>query len=86
MNSLFNLFSYTGFKITVGRLKCFIIAICAPTKLKGFMIKLLPIFNLFVKYWKVNDLEAFQKVSNGIWVGYEVIPLNAPKKFKKLMT
>ncbi|MHA1233403.1 MAG: alpha/beta hydrolase [Candidatus Helarchaeota archaeon] len=62
-----------------------IIAISTPMKLKGFLIKLIPFFRLFIKYWKVNDLEEFKKISNGIWVGYESIPLNLISKFNKLM-
>ena len=40
---------------------------------------------ILFKIGKVNDLEEFQKISNGTWVGYESLPLNVPKKFKKLM-
>jgi len=62
-----------------------IVSISAPTKFKGFLIKLIPIVKIFIKYWKVNDIEEFQKISNGIWVGYERIPLNLIPKFKKLI-
>ena len=63
-----------------------IVSISAPTKLKGFLIKLVPFFRLFVKYWKVINVEAFKKLTNGIWVGYEQIPLKIVSDFHKLMT
>ncbi len=62
-----------------------IVSISAPTKLKGFLIKLVPFFRLFVKYWKVINVEAFKKITNGIWVGYEQIPLKIVSDFHKLM-
>ncbi|NVM56032.1 MAG: alpha/beta fold hydrolase [Candidatus Helarchaeota archaeon] len=62
-----------------------VIAISTPTKIKGFLIKLVPLARLFIKYWKQNDLEEFNRVSGGIWVGYEKIPLSIVGKFKKLM-
>ncbi len=61
-----------------------VVSICAPTKIKGLLIKLVPFFKIFVKYWKQNDEAEFKRVSNGLWVGYEKIPLNMVGKFKKL--
>lgn len=62
-----------------------LVSISAPTKLKGFLIKLVPFFRLFVKYWKVIDVEAFKELSKGIWAGYEQIPLKIVGDFYKLM-
>ncbi|MHA1309650.1 MAG: alpha/beta hydrolase [Candidatus Helarchaeota archaeon] len=62
-----------------------VISISTPMKLKGFLLKLVPLFQIFIKYWKTNDIEEFQKISNGIWVGYEKIPLNTLSKIKKLI-
>jgi len=62
-----------------------VVSICAPTKLKGLLVKLVPFFKLFLKYRKQNDLEELKRISNGVWVGYEDIPLNIVAKFKKLM-
>ena len=62
-----------------------IVSISAPTRLKGFLIKLVPFFRIFVKYYKVIDVKAFKKLSNGIWAGYEKIPLKIVSDFLKLM-
>lgn len=62
-----------------------IISVSAPIKLKGFLIKLVPFFKLFVKYWKQNDLEKWAKATNGVWAGYEYIPLSVVGKFQKLI-
>lgn len=62
-----------------------VVSICAPTRIKGLLIKFVPFFNIFIKYWKQNDVEEFQRVSNGLWVGYEKVPLNMVAKFKRLM-
>jgi carboxylesterase len=61
-----------------------VVSICAPTRIKGLLIKLVPFFKIFVKYWKQNDEAEFKRVSNGLWVGYEKIPLNMVGKFKNL--
>lgn len=62
-----------------------IISISAPTKLKGFLIKLVPFFQFFVKYWKAIDAEGLRRATNGIWVGYERFPLKIVSDFQKLM-
>ncbi|MDD1777320.1 MAG: alpha/beta fold hydrolase [Candidatus Helarchaeota archaeon] len=62
-----------------------IVSISAPTKIKGFLIKLVPFFLFFVKYCKIIDIEAFKELSNGIWTGYEQIPLKIVGDFHKLM-
>jgi carboxylesterase len=62
-----------------------IVSISAPTKLKGFLLKLVPFVKLFVKYWKVIDVEALKQLTNGVWVGYEQIPLKIVSDFHKLM-
>ncbi|MBD3228118.1 MAG: alpha/beta fold hydrolase [Candidatus Lokiarchaeota archaeon] len=62
-----------------------VVSISTPIKLKGFLLKLVPFFKLFITYWKVNDLEKFARIYDGKWVGYERIPLNLVSKFKKLM-
>ncbi|MHA1130887.1 MAG: alpha/beta hydrolase, partial [Candidatus Helarchaeota archaeon] len=61
-----------------------VVTLSAPTRIQGLLIKLVPFFKLFVKYWKQNDVAQFKRVSNGLWVGYEKIPLNLVGKFKKL--
>ena len=62
-----------------------VIAISTPIKIKGFLIKFVPIFKHIIKYWKLNDLEEFARVTNGIWAGYESIPLSVIGKFQKLI-
>ncbi len=62
-----------------------VVSISAPTKLKGFLVKLVPFFKLFIKYWKQNDEAAFKKISNGKWVGYEKIPLAIVGRMKKVI-
>ena len=62
-----------------------VVSISAPTKIKSFLMKLVPFFKIFIKYWKLNDEKAFKKISNGLWVGYEKFPLAIVSQFKKLM-
>ncbi len=62
-----------------------IISISAPLKLKGLLIKFVPLFKHIIKYWKQNDLEEWARVTNGVWAGYEYIPLAIVGKFQKLM-
>jgi carboxylesterase len=62
-----------------------VVSISTPIKLKGFLMKLVPFFKLFIKYWKVNDPEEFARISDGLWRGYEKIPLNVVSKFNKIM-
>jgi carboxylesterase len=62
-----------------------IVSVSAPTKLKGVLIKLVPFFRIFVKYWKAVDAEGLKKATNGIWVGYEHFPLKIVGDFRKLM-
>ncbi|MHA1411968.1 MAG: alpha/beta hydrolase [Promethearchaeota archaeon] len=58
--------------------------ISAPIGIKGIAIKLVPLIKLFMKYYPVN-IEEFKKQTKGKWVGYDKIPLNIVKKFKKLI-
>ncbi|TFG05175.1 MAG: alpha/beta fold hydrolase [Promethearchaeota archaeon] len=62
-----------------------VISISAPMKLKGLLIKFVPFFRHFLKFYKQNDLEEWARVTNGIWVGYEYIPLSIVGKFKNLI-
>ncbi|MHA1264542.1 MAG: alpha/beta hydrolase [Candidatus Helarchaeota archaeon] len=62
-----------------------VVAISAPTKLKGILIKFVPFFKLFIKYWKITDAKKFKQISNGLWVGYERIPLGIVGRMKQLI-
>lgn len=61
-----------------------IFTISAPIGARSFLIHLVPLFKIFVKYHK-NPSEQFRKDTNGKWVGYDKIPVNIGIKAKKLM-
>ncbi len=61
-----------------------IFTISTPAGFQSFLIYLVPFFNIFLKYYKVNS-EQFKKDTKGKWVGYDKIPLNIGLKVKKLL-
>lgn len=61
-----------------------IFTISAPIGVKAFLIHLIPLFKIFVKYHRVPS-QQFRKDTNGKWVGYDKIPINIGIKVKKLM-
>ncbi|MFW9999809.1 MAG: alpha/beta hydrolase [Candidatus Hodarchaeota archaeon] len=61
-----------------------IFTISAPAGVQSFLINLVPLFQIFVKYHKTPS-EKFRKDTNGKWVGYDKIPVNIGIKAKKLM-
>jgi carboxylesterase len=58
--------------------------ISAPIGIKGFALKLVHFFQLFIKYFPVGK-EKLEKETNGKWVGYNKIPLNVATKMEKLL-
>jgi len=62
-----------------------IVSISAPVKFKGLLIKFVPVFKYLLKYIRQNDLEEWARVTDGVWTGYEYIPLSIVGKFKKLV-
>ncbi len=61
-----------------------IFIISTPTGIRSFLIHLVPIFKIFMKYHAI-DSEQFKIDTNQKWVGYNKIPLNIASKIKKLM-
>lgn len=61
-----------------------IFTISAPIGIQRFLFHLVPLFNIFVKYYSI-DSERFKRDTNGKWVGYDKIPLNIAAKIKSLM-
>ena len=61
-----------------------VFTISAPIGLRGFAPKLVPLLNIFVKYYPIPS-ETFKQETNGKWVGYDKIPLNIIGKFNRLM-
>jgi len=61
-----------------------IFTISAPAGVQSFLINLVPLFKIFVKYYKIPS-EQFKKDTNGKWVGYDKIPVNIGIKAKRLM-
>lgn len=62
-----------------------VVSICAPIKLKGLLVKFVPFFKYFLKYYRQNDLKELARVTDGVWKGYEYIPLSIVGKFQKLI-
>ncbi len=61
-----------------------IFTISAPIGIQNFLIHLVPLFTIFMKYHTINS-EQLIKETNGKWIGYNKIPLNIAKKIKKLL-
>ncbi|MFX0104136.1 MAG: alpha/beta hydrolase [Candidatus Hodarchaeota archaeon] len=61
-----------------------IFTISAPIGARSFLIHIVPLFKIFVKYHKIPS-EQFRKDTHGKWVGYDKIPVNIGIKAKKLM-
>lgn len=61
-----------------------IFTIGAPVGIKPFLSKLVPLIELFLKYYPI-PAEKFRMQTNGKWVGYDKIPLNQATKMKKLI-
>jgi carboxylesterase len=60
-------------------------SIATPIAIKGFLPKLVPLFNLFIKYHSI-DSDKLKAESNHEWIGYDKVPLNIAPKIKKLIT
>ena len=58
-------------------------SIATPIAIKGFLPKLVPLFNLFIKYHSI-DSDKLRAETNHEWIGYDKIPLNIAPKIKKL--
>jgi len=58
-------------------------SIATPIAIKGFLPKLVPLFNLFIKYHSI-DSDKLRAETNYEWIGYDKIPLNIAPKIKKL--
>jgi carboxylesterase len=61
-----------------------IFTISAPAGVQSFLIHLVPLFKIFVKYHKIRS-ERFREDTDGKWVGYDKIPVNIGIKVKKLI-
>jgi carboxylesterase len=59
-------------------------SISTPIAIKGFLPKLVPILNLFIKYHSI-DSDKLREETNYEWIGYDEIPLNIVPKIRKLM-
>jgi carboxylesterase len=60
-------------------------SIATPIAIKGFLPKLVPFFNLFIKYHSIESDKLREETDNE-WIGYDEIPLNIVPKIKKLIT
>ncbi|MEJ2251322.1 MAG: alpha/beta hydrolase [Candidatus Lokiarchaeota archaeon] len=61
-----------------------VFTIGAPIGINNPFLKILPIINLFKKYYK-TEAKQLKKDTNGKWVGYEKIPINVGIKIKTLL-
>ena len=61
-----------------------IFTISSPIGIQGILLKLVPLFKIFIKYHSINS-EQFRRDTNGKWVGYNKMPINIAPKFKKLI-
>lgn len=61
-----------------------LISIATPIAIKGILPKLVPIFNLFIKFHR-TDSDSLRSESNNKWIGYDEIPLNIMSKINKLL-
>jgi carboxylesterase len=59
-------------------------SISTPIAIKGFLPKLVPILNLFIKYHSI-DSDKLREETNGEWIGYDEIPLNIVPKIRELI-
>jgi len=62
-----------------------IFTISAPSGIKIFGIKLVPLIKPFLKFYKLPDVDKMREETGGKWVGYDRIPLNIVSKINKLM-
>lgn len=61
-----------------------LVSIASPIAIKGFLPKLVPFFNLFIKYHSI-DSDNLREETNNEWIGYDEIPVNIAPKIKKLI-
>ena len=61
-----------------------LISIATPIAIKGFLPKLAPIMDLFIKFHRI-DSDSLRSESNNEWIGYDEIPLNIVSKINSLL-
>ena len=61
-----------------------LISIATPLAIRGFLPKIAPIMDIFVKFHRI-DSDSLRSESNNEWIGYDEIPLNIVAKINKLL-